>query len=711
VNAVGFLRWRLQAKVVSLIVAILIIGFGILVAWNIQHESAVLLEQHKEATRGFADAILKSIENSMLEGRPDIVRMLSRDLHTLKGVEQVVVFRRNGVEAFTDLATLQEVQRDASLEPEVTDRISKMEAPATRTIDHELFRKAVERVEMQELFETVNGVSVFTLLRPLRNETRCQKCHGRDHVVRGVVSISTSMAKTNEELRRHRNRQAVVALLMILGVGVTLSFTMAHVVIRPIRNLATAAQRIGHGDFSVRVPGKMEDEIGTLATAVNHMAAQLQTSYADLEQKVDERTWELSDTLKRLEALSEIGQAVNSSLDLQQVLGMTVAYAVQLSGTDAGAIYEFDETTQEFQLRLTYQMGEELIKALRRVRMRLGETLVGRAVLTREAVQVPDILDDPSYRLREVMERAGFRALLAIPLLHEDRIIGALVVRRRAPGPFQRETVDLLKSFATQSVLAIQNARLFRELEDKGQQLRIASRYKSEFLANMSHELRTPLNAIIGYSEMLQEEAEDLGYADFTPDLQKINAAGKHLLALINDILDLSKIEAGRMDLYLETFDLATMLHDVETTVQPLVEKNANTLVVQYVDALGTMRADLTKVRQALFNLLSNACKFTKRGTVTLVVTRQTEDGAEWITFRVSDTGIGITPAQMATLFQAFSQAEASTARRFGGTGLGLAITKQFCQMMGGDLTVESEGGKGSTFSIRLPAEVSDSQA
>jgi signal transduction histidine kinase len=519
------------------------------------------------------------------------------------------------------------------------------------------------------------------------------------------------MAKTHEELRRNRNRQAVVALLMILGVGGTLSFTIARIVIRPIRNLATAAQQIGHGDFSVRVPVKMEDEIGTLATAVNHMAAQLQTSYADLEQKVDERTRELSETLKRLEALSAIGQAINSSLDLQQVLGMTVAYAVQLSGTDAGAIYEFDETTQEFQLRSTYQMGEELIKALRRVRMRLGETLVGRAVLNREAVQVPDILDDPSYPLREVMERAGFRALLAIPLLQEDRIIGALVVRRRAPGPFQRETGDLLKSFATQSVLAIQNARLFRELEDKGQQLESASRYKSEFLANMSHELRTPLNAIIGYSEMLQEQAEDLGYADFTPDLQRINAAGQHLLALINDILDLSKIESGRMDLYLETFDLATMLHDVETTVQPLVEKNTNTLVVQCVDTLGTMQADLTKVRQALFNLLSNACKFTRHGTVTLVVTRQAEAGAEWITFRVSDTGIGMTPAQMARLFQAFSQAEASTARQFGGTGLGLVITKQFCQLMGGDITVESEIGKGSAFTIRLPAAVSDPKA
>jgi signal transduction histidine kinase len=305
----------------------------------------------------------------------------------------------------------------------------------------------------------------------------------------------------------------------------------------------------------------------------------------------------------------------------------------------------------------------------------------------------------------------GFRAVLAIPILREEHIIGGLVVRRKSPGEFPAKLVDLMQTFAAQSALAIQNARLFRELEEKRQQLEIASRYKSEFLANMSHELRTPLNAIIGYSEMLQEEAADLGYEDFTSDLQKINASGKHLLALINDILDLSKIEAGHMDLYLETFDLANMIHDVETTVQPLVEKNANTLVVQCTDNLGTMRADLTKVRQALFNLLSNACKFTKQGAVALEVRRQAAAGAEWITFRVRDTGIGMTSAQMGRLFQAFSQAEASTARQYGGTGLGLAITKRFCQMMGGDVTVESELGKGATFTIRLPTEVTAANA
>jgi len=238
-----------------------------------------------------------------------------------------------------------------------------------------------------------------------------------------------------------------------------------------------------------------------------------------------------------------------------------------------------------------------------------------------------------------------------------------------------------------------------------------ANRAKSAFLANMSHELRTPLNAIIGYSEMLQEEAADLGQENLTSDLQKIQAAGKHLLALINDILDLSKIEAGRMDLFLETFDVALMIRDAATTIQPLVEKNHNTLAINCADDLGTMQADLSKVRQVLLNLLSNACKFTAQGTITLTVSRETVEGAVWVTFRLTDTGIGMTPEQMGKLFQVFAQADASTTRQYGGTGLGLAITRRFCQMMGGDITVESALGKGSTFTIRLPAAVIDPKA
>jgi signal transduction histidine kinase/CheY-like chemotaxis protein len=427
-----------------------------------------------------------------------------------------------------------------------------------------------------------------------------------------------------------------------------------------------------------------------------------------LFQELQARTQQLTQSVEELKALGEIGQTISSTLDLETVLSTIVARAVELSKTDAGTIYEFDETEQVFEPRANYGMTEELVEALRESRIRLGDGAVGQAAAQRAAFQIPDIENAPTYRLRDLHKRVGFRAVLAVPLLHEERIIGGLAVRRSSPGEFPQEILDLLQTFAVQSALAMQNARLFQEVQEKGQQLEIASHHKSQFVANMSHELRTPLNAIIGYSEMLEEEAEELGQEGFLPDLKNINVAGKHLLGLINDILDLSKIEAGKMELFLESFDVPPLVREVVTTVQPLVENNDNTLDVHCASDIGAMHADLTKVKQALFNLLSNACKFTNQGTVRLDVAEEAVNGSPWIRFRVSDTGIGMTSEQMEKLFEAFSQADASTTREFGGTGLGLAISRMFCQMMGGDITVESTFGEGSTFTIRLPNEVTD---
>jgi GAF domain-containing protein/CheY-like chemotaxis protein len=459
---------------------------------------------------------------------------------------------------------------------------------------------------------------------------------------------------------------------------------------------------------------------GAEAAAFSQRQIELLQTFADqaviavenarLLSELQARTAELTRSVKELQALGEVSQALSSTLDLETVLNTIVSRANQLAGTDGGSVYEYDEPSEAFHLHATDNLDEEVVMLARRTPVPRTEGVLGRMAVTREPVQIPDIGEEAAYHspLRDVLLRTGTRALLAIPLLREDHLIGGLTVNKKTPGEFSPQVIDLLKTFAAQSALAIQNARLFREIEDKGRQLEAADRHKSEFLANMSHELRTPLNAIIGYSEMLQEDAADLGAEQFTDDLKRINAAGKHLLELINAVLDLSKIEAGKMELYLESFDVAGLVQDIAAVIQPLAAKNANLLEMHCPEDVGTMRADLTKVRQALFNLLSNACKFTDRGTIAVAVAREARGGQDWMVFNVSDTGIGMTPEQVTRLFEAFSQADAATARKYGGTGLGLALSRRLCRMMGGDVTVASESGRGSTFTIRLPAQVAE---
>jgi signal transduction histidine kinase len=421
-----------------------------------------------------------------------------------------------------------------------------------------------------------------------------------------------------------------------------------------------------------------------------------------LFKELDERTNELTRSVGELKALGEVSQAVSSTLDLETVLTRIVSHAVQLSGTDGGAIYEYDEQSKEFLLRATDHMEEELITALRANPPRLGDGVVGRAAASREPVQVPNILEERAYapRMRQMLERFGFRASLAVPLLREDRIIGGLVVRRKSTGEFRPEVIELLKTFATQSVLAIQNARLFREIEDKSRQIEAANRHKSEFLANMSHELRTPLNAIIGFSEVLGERLfGELNekQAEYTDD---ILTSGRHLLSLINEILDLSKVEAGRMELELATFDLPLAIDNARTFVRERATRHGITLDVKIDERLGDIVGDERKIKQILLNLLSNAVKFTPEGGRVGINARQTNGVVE---ISVTDTGIGISPVDQPKIFEEFRQVGTDYAHKVEGTGLGLTLAKKFVELHGGEIWVESEVGKGSTFVFTLP--------
>jgi signal transduction histidine kinase len=421
-----------------------------------------------------------------------------------------------------------------------------------------------------------------------------------------------------------------------------------------------------------------------------------------LFKELDERTNELTRSVGELKALGEVGQAVSSTLDLETVLTRIVSHAVQLSGTDGGAIYEYDEPSEEFLLRATDHMEEELINALRANPPRLGDGVVGRAAASREPVQVPNIIEERAYapRMRELLARFGFRASLAAPLLREDRIVGALVVRRKSTGEFRPEVIELLKTFATQSVLTIQNARLFREIEDKSKQIEAANRHKSEFLANMSHELRTPLNAIIGFSEVLGERMFGELNEKQAEYIDDILSSGRHLLSLINEILDLSKVEAGRMELELATFDLPLAIDNARTFVRERATKHGINLDVTVDERLGDFVGDERKIKQILLNLLSNAVKFTPEGGRIGIHARQVDGSVE---ISVSDTGLGISPENQAKIFEEFRQVGGDYAHKREGTGLGLTLAKKFVELHGGRIWVQSEVGKGSTFSFALP--------
>jgi len=420
-----------------------------------------------------------------------------------------------------------------------------------------------------------------------------------------------------------------------------------------------------------------------------------------LFKELQARTNELTRSVDQLTALGEISQAVSSTLDIETVLQTIVSRASQLAGADGCAIYEYDDATEAFHIRATHNLDPVLVGTLRASPLRKGEGAMGRAAETREPTQIADIAVPGVYQshIRDTLLEAGYRALLSVPLLREGEVIGSLSLNRHAPGEFPPEAIEVLKTFATQSALAIQNARLFREIADKSRQLEAASRHKSEFLANMSHELRTPLNAIIGFSEVLNERMFGELNDKQAEYLRDIHASGTHLLSLINDILDLSKVEAGRMELELTDFDLPAAMDNAVTLVRERASRKGVTLQTAVAEQVGTIRGDERKIRQVLLNLLSNAIKFTPEGG-RIEVGAALRDGA--VEVSVSDTGAGIAPEDHEAVFEEFRQVGASAAKQEG-TGLGLALARKFIQLHGGKIWVTSQVGSGSTFTFTLP--------
>src|SRR5437870_10040847 len=422
-----------------------------------------------------------------------------------------------------------------------------------------------------------------------------------------------------------------------------------------------------------------------------------------LFQELQTRTRELAQSVGELKALGEVGQTVSSTLDLQTVLSTIVGHAVQLSGASGGVVYEYDEAKQEFHLRASQRMEDEVVEALKATPVRPGQGATGQAATIRAPVQVPNIVEQresTATSVRPILARLGYRSVLAVPLFREERIMGALTVWRKEAGSFSAEVVNLLQTFATQSALAIQNARLFREIEDKGRQIEAANRHKSEFLANVSHELRTPLNAIIGFSEVLGERMfGELNekQAEYTED---ILSSGRHLLSLINDILDLSKIEAGRMELELMKFDLPSAVENALILVRERATRHGIKLERAIDERLGDFTGDERKVKQILVNLLSNSVKFTPEGGK-IHVNASLNNGS--VIISIADTGIGIAKEDQEAIFEEFRQVGSNYAQKREGTGLGLTLTRKFVEMHGGKIWVESELGKGATFTFTLP--------
>jgi len=643
------------------------------------------------------------------------------DLRRTAAVESVVVRHglsratKDGFESFmthaadaVDMGSLGQRAYDAL-------RQSAASAAALRRRDQGAAAAAASLEALSGKISVAMPVDRLLALQPQIRQTR-EAIRTLDE---GYEKASSAAISQAIDSARRQSKVVAAATLFTLLIAGWFIYSMITGVTEPLNAAVDLAQRIAAGQFAVAADHLPKRDLGNLLASLRMMSEKLRRSQLEIEEdqrrleqrvtertsEVEARTRELMRSVAELQALNEVGQALSSSLDLETVLATVIARAVRLADADSGTLYQFDEADGVFDPRANFGVSDDMISTLRGSRIGLGDGPVGMCAVNRAPVQVTDT-EYFQQRVSSLWEHDGIRAVVAVPLLRDEHVTGALVIRRKVSGEFAPSIVKLLQTLASQSVMAIENARLFKESQAKSEQLAEASKLKSQFLANMSHELRTPLNAIIGLTEMLHEDARDLKRAEELEPLERVLRAAHHLLELINDILDLSKIEAGRMDMHVEAFAIAPLVDDVISTISPVATKNGNEIIVRCPPDIGEMQADQTRIRQALLNLVSNANKFTEHGSVTVDVARVTGKGSEEITMAVRDTGIGMSSEQIGRLFQEFVQADPSTTRKYGGTGLGLAISRRFCQMMGGEITVESQLGKGSTFTIRLPARI-----
>jgi signal transduction histidine kinase/HAMP domain-containing protein len=514
-----------------------------------------------------------------------------------------------------------------------------------------------------------------------------------------AVIVDRPLAEAYEALYASMRRTA--ALLMIgLGMALFASYFLARRVIQPVRILREGVERIGTGDLGYRLNLKTGDEIEVLADEFNKMTAQLQESYANLEQKVEDRTLELTESLEQQTATSEIlGVIASSPTEIQPVLDVVTERAARLCDADDAQLFLVEGEV------LQRVAGHGSIPFTTKVPRITRATPAGRAVLDRTTVHVEDLAtevekDFPGSKVRQ--QASGARSVLATPLLREGAAIGVINIRRTVVRPFSDKQIALLKTFADQSVIAIENVRLFQEIQDKNNQLEAANKHKSQFLANVSHELRTPLNSIIGFTRLVLRKTEGQIERLQKDNLQKVLISSEHLLNLINGLLDLAKIESGKMEAYAETFKLDEIIRIATTTVEPMLKNGRVQLVTEIAADIPLLKTDRDKLKQSVLNLLSNAVKFTEKGEIKVAAWR--DNGALKLT--VSDTGIGMKKEALDLIFEEFRQADMSSTRRYGGTGLGLAIVKRFITLLGGEIAVESEVGKGSKFTVTIPIEL-----